>query len=156
MIKSTQGPGSAAYGCNRLNLPERLGEAIKALHMYMIELQKSIKESLDVHKDKEFDSASLSQNTGSSSLEKKLEEALEIMTEQDKLLQESIRGPAKQCHYQQNMELMAEYEERRKFDLEEIDRVRQHLGLKRKNLQIQAEKLDQNADTGEIRAATAI
>nr|CCA24299.1 conserved hypothetical protein [Albugo laibachii Nc14] len=143
MVKSTQGLGSAAYGCNRLNLPEQLGEAIKALHMYLVKLQKSMKQSLDDHKDKEFDSASLSQNTGSCSLQKKLEEALEIMIEQDKLLQESLRSPVEQCHYQQNLELMADYEERRRFDLEEIDRVRQQLGLERRNLQIQAEKLDQ-------------
>ncbi|CCI49099.1 unnamed protein product [Albugo candida] len=141
-VRNIQGLGNAAYGCNKLNLPNQLGKAIKTLHMYSIECQKSIQKSLDAHKIDVW-SASLNDNTEPHTLHEKLEEALEIINEQDKLLQDSVRSPTTQFRYQQNLEMIAEYEERKRFDVEEIDRVRQHLDQERKTFQLQAEKLDQ-------------
>ncbi|CCI49093.1 unnamed protein product [Albugo candida] len=51
-----------------------------------------------------------------------------------------------------NSTISAKYEERNKFDIEEIDRVRQHLDQQRMIFQSQAEK---NAEMDETKITTA-
>lgn len=142
VARSTQGLGSAAYGCNKLIVVVKTRRRYQDLAFVFDGMLEKCSKVSRCSQDNSW-SDSMDCNRRIYTLPDKLEKTLVITNEHDKLLQHSIWSPATQVRYQQIYRNGRRVWRYKTFFVIKIDRVCQDLDHIRKILRSRAGKQDQ-------------